>query len=363
MRCSWSSLLFLLALASRLPAQETLITPETPADTSTLHQWLHSGDPRLIAWAADFARRRHDPNILAEMPELLVHWTMPPAYNGDESQAAQRRAVAVVLDALIQENASVPIRAIEVVAPIFPAQASILISWLPLAQSRVTLHDWTYGATGAWGGRMLARIASMMLAKDPGPAEDIQDGKVMGFVASVVAASEEELQITVSSHNAEGGSGTGRCGDSICRPVSPGWPQVYAYDLVENYSGADARLLVDLDGDRIAFRRFEENCPLGSCSGVEWLDPTTRHRLIAYWLGVKDKEMSWQPVERITIVWTNTADYKRQLADIVESHREQLHATVEALRHRGLLRADEAEAWAPKLVVNIQCDIKPCPLL
>jgi hypothetical protein len=42
------------------------------------------------------------------MPELLEHWTMPPDYGGDESQAAPRRAVLAILDALIQENAVVP---------------------------------------------------------------------------------------------------------------------------------------------------------------------------------------------------------------------------------------------------------------
>ncbi|MGD0009131.1 MAG: hypothetical protein ABSE93_11385 [Terriglobia bacterium] len=73
MRCSCLTPLFLLALAAALSAQEPLITPETPIDSGTLHQWLYSGDPRLIAWAADFARRRHDAKILAEMPEFLVH--------------------------------------------------------------------------------------------------------------------------------------------------------------------------------------------------------------------------------------------------------------------------------------------------
>ena len=52
-------------------AQQPDITPDMPVDTATLHQWLNSGDPRLVAWAADFARRKHDATILAEMPAWL----------------------------------------------------------------------------------------------------------------------------------------------------------------------------------------------------------------------------------------------------------------------------------------------------
>jgi hypothetical protein len=82
----------------------------------------------LIVWAADFARRIHETVIVAEMPELLKHWTMPLGYGGVETQAAQRRSV---LDALIQENVEVPIPAIEAVAPSSPSLAAILIGRLP----------------------------------------------------------------------------------------------------------------------------------------------------------------------------------------------------------------------------------------
>ena len=159
MKVSWCMPLLLVVVAGVIPAQELLITPETPVNSATLHQWLHSGDPRLIAWAADFARRRHDADLVAEMPSLLEHWTMPPLYDRDESQAAQDRAIQAVLDTLIQENVQVSIQAIKTVAPVFPAQASILIGRLPLTESRVTLGDWTYGAGGNSSGRMLARIA------------------------------------------------------------------------------------------------------------------------------------------------------------------------------------------------------------
>jgi len=364
MKCLWFTALFLFATAGALPAQDPSITPETPVDYGILHQWLHSGDPHLIAWAADFARRTHDAKIVAEMPALLEDWTTSLAYGGDERQSAQRRAASAVLDTLIQENAQVPIPAIEAVAESFPPQATILIARLPLSESRATLENWTYGATGTWSGRTLARVASMMLAKDPGPSRGIWNGNLVGFAASVVASSEEELQITVAStKTVDGGTGTSTCGDSMGSKLSPGWPQVYAYALVENDPQAKAPIVVDLDGDDIVSVRVKENGGWGSCYGVEWPNASTRHRLIAHWLGVKEKEMSWQPVEDFTIVWTDKAAYQTQLGEITETQREKLHSTVESLRQRGFLTEDEAAMVAPRLIVNVQCEIEPCPLI
>jgi len=365
MKCLRFALL-LLTMTGAVSAQQPLITPETAVDSSILHQWLHSGDPRLITWAADFARRTHDAKIVAEMPELLEHWTIPQAMGDGDSQAAQRRAVTAVLDTLIQENAQVPIPAIAAVAELFPAQAAILIGRLPLSESRATLDDWTYGETGTWTGRTLARIASMMLAKDPGPSRVFLNPDLgeVGFVASVVAASEEELRIRVASAKGQDGvRALGACGDSFGRKLTPGWPEVYAYALEENDPQVSAPVVVDLDGDRIVSIRTKENDGWGSCYGVKWLDPSTRHGLIAYWLGVNEKEMSWQPVEGFTIIWTGKAAYQRQLGEIVEARRKNLHATVEALRQRGLLTEREAATVAPRLIVTVQCEIKPCPLL
>lgn len=131
----WSMLLLFLTMTSAVRAQQPLITSKTPVDFGILHQWLHSGDPRLIAWAADFARRTHDAKIVAEMPALLEHWAAPQAIGDGDWQAAQRLAVTAVLDTLIQENVQVPIPGIAAVAELFPAQAAILIGRLPLSES------------------------------------------------------------------------------------------------------------------------------------------------------------------------------------------------------------------------------------
>jgi hypothetical protein len=92
-------------------------------DSSLLQKWLHSGDPRLIAWSADFARRRHDSQIISEIPGVLEHLSMPPVAGGHEEQAPRRRAALALVDTLIQENAQVALPVIELVARMFPAQS------------------------------------------------------------------------------------------------------------------------------------------------------------------------------------------------------------------------------------------------
>jgi hypothetical protein len=327
-KSSWLALPLLVAAASAIFAQQPVITPETPVNSTTLQQWLHSGDPRLIAWAADFARRTHDSELVQQMPALLEHWTIPPLDGADHSQAAQRRAVIAVLDTLIQENVQVPISGIQAVAEFFPAQAAILINRLPLTESRSTLDAWFAGVTGGWQARLLARIASMMLAKEPDPS----------FVATVVAGSEENLIVSVTSGGVGGFAGSGSSCCVAAGPNPPGWPEVYTYYLSEHPNDYSS-LLIELDGDSIGYGRTKQNGGSESCSTsqIEALTPVTRHRLLAHWLGVRDKDMDWQPVNYASILWTDKAAYEQKLGALVEAEKKKLHATVEALRERGLL--------------------------
>src|ERR1700693_5402962 len=108
------ALLFVLLIVGIVAAQEPVITPDTPVDSATLKHWLNSNDPRLIVWAADFARRKHDPTLFPKMADWLQHWGMPSIYGDHDWPALQHREVLIlpilaVLDTLIQENAQVPI--------------------------------------------------------------------------------------------------------------------------------------------------------------------------------------------------------------------------------------------------------------
>jgi hypothetical protein len=143
---------------------------------------------------------------------------------------------------------------------------------------------------------------------------------------------------------------------------------VYFYYLEEHSDqgngggGANTAVVVELDNDRILSRRNKENEGWGSCSDVEPLDPTTRHRLIAHWLGLRDRDVPWHATDTITIVWTDRAAYARRLGEIVESQRRKLRDTVQQLQERGFLGEEESKKLTPKLVLTIECDMKPCPL-
>src|SRR6202789_1074439 len=82
------------------PAQGQAITPEMQVDGATLQQWLHSGDPRLAAWAADFRRRNHDATILAELPSWLEKWPVPVGAADGKSASAEN----AVLDSVNPGN-------------------------------------------------------------------------------------------------------------------------------------------------------------------------------------------------------------------------------------------------------------------
>jgi hypothetical protein len=73
--------------------------------------------------------------------------------------------------------------------------------------------------------------------------------------------------------------------------------------------------------------------------------------------------MPWKPVEYASITWTNKAECQRQIGAIIESQHRKLQATVETLHRLGLVTEVQAATTAPRLVVTIKCDIKPCPLI
>lgn len=372
MKRSWG-LLCVLLIVSGLSAQQPVITPETPVDSATLQKWLHSGDPRLITWAADFSRENHDAAVLAEMPEWLEHWPMPPMYADADWQAGKKQEIAkvpilAVLDALIQDNAKVSLSAINTIATAFPGQAAILMARHPLSESRQSLEQWTRAARGTSSQRFLAKVAFLLLAKDPASASGFwsePEWWQVGFVASTVGSSELKLQILVS---ADGEIppliGGAMCGDSAGRKPSPGWPKVYNYLILENEPDPRQPVVVELNGDRLSLVRYESNgVSEGGCHSSGWLDPNyIWHNLIAYWLGIKPEDMPWQPEMTVGIKWAGKAAYQRKLGEIVESERQTLRGTVASLRKRGLLTDDEASGIAPKIVVTVECKMKPCPL-
>jgi hypothetical protein len=352
-----ASLLFLACLITPIVAQEPKITPDAQVDSSSLHNWLHSADPRLIAWSADFARRRHDSQLISEIPGVLEHWSTPPIANGHKEQVAQRRAVLALLDTLIQENVQVAIPVIKSVAETFPAQSMLLIQRVPLKNSGETLMTWVFNRDGMISdGR--SRAAAMILAKAPDPA----------FVYRML----EGLELNVALHIVPPNSGYGTggsfpgCGRGFPDPPTPGWPQVYDYSLREEYGetgreDSNSTLVVELAGNRVSAERFEEGRGPSRCSFLQ-SDNAFRHELVAYWLGVKPGDMPWQPDQSFAIAWTTKAAYEKQIDSIIESDRTVVSDTILQLQHRGLLDQQITGGTFPRIKFGVYCDIRPCPL-
>jgi hypothetical protein len=347
------SLIPTCAATRALPAQTPEITETTPVSPATLRQWLHGDDPRLIAWAADFAVRTHNQELLTEIPPLLEHWHRLRIIKTGEAYSDERRALQSLLDALIQAQIQVTTSTIRAIADEFPAQAIILIVRMDPASSRPLLEEWSQRPTAEYPGALLARVASMMLSLAPQPP----------FVSRVLSESQNTLNVWISSGTEGRGVGMSTaCGDSFGTKLEAGWPRVYAYDLVESDAEPKAAQLVELDVDVIAYRRFEENRPWGSCYGIQPLNAMTRYKLILHWLKATSASMRWHPTDDVWIEWTNQADYEQQLGHLVEDQRRKLAETVLELTRKGLLEPSYPSSQGPRLIVTIKCLLDPCPI-
>jgi hypothetical protein len=349
-------LLFLAFLITPILAQEPKITPDMEVDSPLLHKWLHSGDPRLIAWSADFAHRRHDSQLISEIPGVIQHWSMPPIAGGYEEQANQRRAMLALLDTLIQENVQVSVPVIRSLAEAFPAQATLLIERVPLKSSSSTLRDWTFNRDGIISDTR-SRAAAMVLAKVP-------EGS---FVYDILKGLVQHVTIQIVSPGMANGFGAGpSCGDSVRLPPTSGWPQVYAYGLLENYTDSEKETtesipVVKVSNHSIEAERYEENRGWGGCTTPQ-SDAAFRHELLAYWLGVEQRDMPWQPTQTVTIVWTTRTAYESQLGSFIEADRAAVSDTQLQLRRRGLLNDQMINGTFPQISLNFECEITPCPL-
>lgn len=347
--------ILLLCLIAPAFAQDLQITPDMKVDSATLQSWLHSNNPRLIAWAADFARRRHDEVLLSQIRSLLEHWSEPPITGGYEEHAAQRRALLALLDALIQSDTTVSLPVIEGAAERFPAQSVLLIQHIPVETARSILMNWTFEQNGSINGKR-ARASAMMLARSPDSP----------FVYNILRGLVQHVTIRIVPPNTGYGGASSTCGDSLVSPPTPGWPAIYTYRLLEDTDnskgeGSNATLVVEIGHHAIYAERREENSGWGECSTPQ-SDAAFRHELVSYWLGVKPSEMSWQPEQSLDIVWTKESAYEREMGSFLEKDRIRMSSTLLQLRDRRLLDAKMIDGTFPQISISFECDLIPCPL-
>jgi hypothetical protein len=119
--------LFVLQLSVAAFAQETLIRSQQEQSAALASQWIHDPDPKHQAWAAYLIGRDRRTELLPLLLDRVAqyHDFGPPISAQDFEQTA---AMSVVLDTLIQLDATVPVRHAMDLFPRFPAQALILLS-------------------------------------------------------------------------------------------------------------------------------------------------------------------------------------------------------------------------------------------
>jgi hypothetical protein len=324
-------------------AQEGEITVKTDAPPGEVMGWLRSGDPRLVAWGASFARTCSNHAAMDAMATHAVAWdAQEPA--GPDGSSGETLAMQEMLDALIVCRERVSVAGIRSVAASFPVQAAILVSRMPVTEATPLLLEWYEGRHEKRQG-VLPRVAAMLLSKAPPE----------GFAASVVSESEAQMSVTATSPEMGmgfGGSFMSGCGSGGLAAPAADWPPIYSYALVENAETHDP-LLVRSGGDRVNFQRFDRSTGSKSCGMMKQLDTFERVHLIAEMVGVGPAQIPWAQDSHPSIVWESEEQFKGALLALIRDEEAQMQATMDALCERGAMTRDEANLVRPRLAVSI----------
>jgi hypothetical protein len=334
---------------------------------------LQSNQPRLIALGAWEVIKRAEDSQTNLLIDLAERWD--PAQQGGNEDGDWHDAMTAVLDALIQRKVTVSPAAVLAVSHTFPDQALILVTRMNPYDAEPLLRSW-YDATrersrarvdrNGENLRLLGRIAAMMLARDH-PEE---------IAASVLADSVEQLAVSV----ADAGSGglehclvdcepRPYCREETASEPQTGWPSIFQYTLEENDPNIERRngILIYEAGDAITWRRVLAEVHQDYCYSPAALTPTTRHRLLAEMLHVRDVDIPWGPQMNLMLNWNSDDQFLRDLAKRVSGEENRLQSTVQALHAKGLLTQSQLDTNRPRLAVVVfddrQSAVPPKPAL
>jgi len=325
------------AASSALPAKKTI------------QGWLHSSDPRLVAWGAHDALLTHDLSLAPDLLVLAKQWQPLSTRSSEdarpeklsEEQEERRDAMAAVLDALIQMNVAVPADSLRNLAPDLGNHVAILLARMPRAESEAASLEFFRSPPGGASG--LQYVSAALLALHP-PA---------GFAGELLAGVTVRATIVVVLPNAEP-MGFGYAGDCFSESEiqREDWPIVGQYTLSKEKRDESSVVVSAIDP--IYFTRIESTRYLGNTCGLGvYLGAEQRKRLIAEMLGVAPDDISWQTGLQTTIAFQSMEQFHIDLLAFVAEQQQMYRRTAEDLEARNLLGRGEVSQSLPRLELKI----------
>ena len=321
---------------------------------------LNSQDPRIEAWGATYARGSADDKVEEKLEALAEDW---PGSDATDLGQQRRDAMFAVLDAVLVHRGKLPADVLSALDPDFPVQAAMLAARLPTDINVALLQSWFESGTQSDTPTLEARVAGMLLAKDP-PG---------GFAAQLLIASEADVTLQVTApqpgQNAwsPDSSYSFGCSHEKGENARAGWPAIFTYSTTSG--GEEAAVIVEVAGERMYAERHGLSAGSDSC-GRKQTTARLRHLLLAAMLGMRDREMArryWPMQTRRVLGAITTAQYAEYVPEFVTSEENQFNACVQALHAKGFLTDEEAGTVRPKLRILIDdrrgTDADPLPEL
>jgi hypothetical protein len=338
-------------------ASATIGRAQTASESSalpskqTIQGWLHSGNPRLVAWGSHYALATHGLSLAPDLLALANQWqSLFPRSNDDSQQGElsseqkeQRDAMAGVLDALIQMKVTVPIDTLRNLAPDFGKGVAILLARMPSGESEAASLEFFRSRPGdAYG---LQFVSAALLALHP-PA---------GFAGELLAGVTVQARIVVVLPNGEP-IGFGSAGDCLGLNEGPREDWLPAGQSALSNQQSDGSSIVVGGIDPIYFTRIESIRYPGNACNISrdvYLGAEERRRLIAEMLGVAPDDISWKTEPQTTIAFQSLEQFRIDLLAFVAEQQEKYRRTAEDLEARNLLGGGEISQSLPRLKLKI----------
>ena len=336
-----------LALCMHARAQTATASDPSPVE-KIIREWLHSGEPLLVAWGAHEALISRNPYLVVDLLSLASEWE--PVFSGRScdwacaeltpEQKDRRFAMAAVLDALIQMNVTVSADILPNLAPDFENAVAILLARLPNEDS--------------------AALSMELYRSQPGRADALQDVSATllalhptaEFAEDLLANTTIQARITVLLPGDGFGFGSsGAYGPGPPSEVHENWPKIGQYKLSKEKSNGASLVVGGIDP--IYATREESNDYLGNEARGVALGPEQRRRLIAQMLGVTPEEIPWKTFVQTTIEYQSPEQFHVALLGFVEEQQQMYRATAEALERRELLQTSEVLRSLPTLQLTL----------